>query len=133
MIDVLVAGGGPAGLAAAVQARLAGLTAVVVEPRTAPVDKACGEGVMPGGVASLRALGVEPAGRELRGIRYVDGARRAEAPSATGRGWASAVPPSTTRCTSAPSASAYGSSPARSARCARRGTASPPPGSRHAG
>ncbi|MFD7881413.1 NAD(P)/FAD-dependent oxidoreductase [Streptomyces bauhiniae] len=80
MIDVLVAGGGPAGLAAAVHARLAGLTAVVVEPRTAPVDKACGEGVMPGGVASLRALGVEPAGRELRGIRYVDGVRRAEAP-----------------------------------------------------
>ncbi|BDH06312.1 NAD(P)/FAD-dependent oxidoreductase [Streptomyces seoulensis] len=80
MIDVLVAGGGPAGLAAAVHARLAGLTVVVVEPRTAPVDKACGEGVMPGGVAALRALGVEAAGRELRGIRYVDGARRAEAP-----------------------------------------------------
>lgn len=80
MIDVLVAGGGPAGLAAAVHARLAGLTAVVVEPRTAPVDKACGEGIMPGGVASLRALGVEPTGRELRGIRYVDGVRRAEAP-----------------------------------------------------
>ncbi|MFD8911481.1 NAD(P)/FAD-dependent oxidoreductase [Streptomyces sp. NPDC059575] len=80
MIDVLVAGGGPAGLAAAVHATLAGLTAVVVEPRTAPVDKACGEGVMPGGVAALRALGVEPVGRELRGIRYVDGPRRAEAP-----------------------------------------------------
>ncbi|MGW2208870.1 NAD(P)/FAD-dependent oxidoreductase [Streptomyces sp. NPDC001781] len=80
MIDVLVAGGGPAGLAAAVHARLAGLTAVVVEPRTAPVDKACGEGVMPGGVVALGELGVEPEGRELRGIRYVDGVRRAEAP-----------------------------------------------------
>ncbi|MGW5104945.1 NAD(P)/FAD-dependent oxidoreductase [Streptomyces sp. NPDC004100] len=80
MIDVLVAGGGPAGLAAAVHATLAGLTAVVVEPRTAPVDKACGEGVMPGGVAALRALGVEPTGRELRGIRYLDGHHRAEAP-----------------------------------------------------
>ncbi|MEU6814536.1 FAD-dependent monooxygenase [Streptomyces sp. NPDC046860] len=79
MIDVLVAGGGPAGLAAAAHARLAGLTAVVVEPRTAPVDKACGEGVMPGGVAALRALGVAPAGRELRGIRYLDGTRGAEA------------------------------------------------------
>ncbi len=80
MIDVLVAGGGPAGLATAIHAALAGLEAVVVEPRTGPVDKACGEGVMPGGVAALRALGVEVTGRELRGIRYVDGATRAEAP-----------------------------------------------------
>ncbi|MFD8425015.1 NAD(P)/FAD-dependent oxidoreductase [Streptomyces sp. NPDC059466] len=79
MIDVLVGGGGPAGLAAAIHAALAGLETVVVEPRTAPVDKACGEGVMPGGVAALRALGVEVTGRELRGIRYLDGAARAEA------------------------------------------------------
>ncbi|WP_055530453.1 NAD(P)/FAD-dependent oxidoreductase [Streptomyces graminilatus] len=79
MIDVLVAGGGPAGLAAAIHAALAGLEAVVVEPRGTPVDKACGEGVMPGGVAALRALGVEARGRELRGIRYLDGAVRAEA------------------------------------------------------
>ncbi|MCX4547320.1 NAD(P)/FAD-dependent oxidoreductase [Streptomyces sp. NBC_01387] len=80
MIDVLVAGGGPAGLATAVRAALAGMEAVVVEPRTTPVDKACGEGVMPGGVAALRDLGVEVTGRELRGIRYLDGASRAEAP-----------------------------------------------------
>ncbi|MFF3301933.1 NAD(P)/FAD-dependent oxidoreductase [Streptomyces sp. NPDC001741] len=79
MIDILVAGGGPAGLAAAIRAAAAGLEAVVVEPRPAPVDKACGEGIMPSGVAALRALGVTPAGSELRGIRYVEGARRAEA------------------------------------------------------
>lgn len=79
MIDILVAGGGPAGLAAAIRAASAGLEAVVVEPRTAPVDKACGEGIMPSGVAALRALGVTPAGRELRGIRYIEGIRRAEA------------------------------------------------------
>lgn len=86
MIDVLVAGGGPAGLAAAIHAALAGLEAVVVEPRTSPVDKACGEGVMPGGVTALRALGVEVTGRELRGIRYVDGTTRAEATFRGGNG-----------------------------------------------
>ncbi|MET8704850.1 NAD(P)/FAD-dependent oxidoreductase [Streptomyces californicus] len=79
MIDVLVAGGGPAGLAAAIQAASAGLEAVVVEPRATPVDKACGEGIMPGGVAALRALGVRIGGRELRGIRYTDGRHSAEA------------------------------------------------------
>ena len=49
MIDVLVAGGGPAGLATAIHAALAGLEAVVVE-RRGTVDKACGEGLMPGAV-----------------------------------------------------------------------------------
>ncbi|MCZ4119733.1 NAD(P)/FAD-dependent oxidoreductase [Streptomyces sp. H39-S7] len=86
MIDVLVAGGGPAGLAAALHAALAGMRAVVVEPRTAPVDKACGEGVMPGGVAALRALGIDPEGRELRGIRYLDATRSAEARFRAGPG-----------------------------------------------
>ncbi|MFH0172377.1 NAD(P)/FAD-dependent oxidoreductase [Streptomyces cacaoi] len=86
MIDVLVAGGGPAGLAAAIHAALAGLEAVVVEPRTSPVDKACGEGVMPGGVAALRTLGVEVTGRALAGIRYLDGTARADAPFRGGNG-----------------------------------------------
>ncbi|MER5973350.1 FAD-dependent monooxygenase [Streptomyces sp. NPDC002055] len=88
MIDLLVAGGGPVGLAAAVHAALAGLETVVIEPRPGPVDKACGEGIMPGGVTSLRRLGVDPPGRELRGIRYVDGRRSAETAfrGAAGRG-----------------------------------------------
>ncbi|MGP3922000.1 NAD(P)/FAD-dependent oxidoreductase [Streptomyces sp. 8N616] len=79
MIDLLVAGGGPAGLAAGVHAALAGLRAVVIEPRPAPVDKACGEGIMPGGVEQLHALGAPAPGRELLGIRYLDGRRSAEA------------------------------------------------------
>ncbi|MFD9219174.1 NAD(P)/FAD-dependent oxidoreductase [Streptomyces sp. NPDC060064] len=79
MIDLLVAGGGPAGLAAAIHAARVGMQAVVVEPRAAPVDKACGEGIMPSGVAALRSLGVEVSGHDLRGIRYLAGARRAEA------------------------------------------------------
>lgn len=79
MIDVLVAGGGPAGLATALNAALAGMTVVVVEPRLVPVDKACGEGLMPSGVAALHALGVHPPGRPLRGIRYLDPRGHADA------------------------------------------------------
>ncbi len=76
--DVLVVGGGPVGLAAAIEARLAGLSVVVVEPRTGPIDKACGEGLMPGAVVALARLGVRPPGHLLAGIAYDDGARRAE-------------------------------------------------------
>ncbi|MET8336419.1 NAD(P)/FAD-dependent oxidoreductase [Streptosporangium canum] len=86
MIDVLVAGGGPAGLATAIHAALAGMEAVVVEPRPTPVDKACGEGLMPSGAAALRSLGVPVEGRPLRGIRYLDGRRRVDAAFRGGRG-----------------------------------------------
>jgi flavin-dependent dehydrogenase len=76
--DVLVVGGGPVGLAAAIEARLAGLSVVVAEPRRTPVDKACGEGLMPQAVTALHRLGVEPVGRPLAGIAYVRGELRAE-------------------------------------------------------
>lgn len=76
--DVLVVGGGPVGLAAAVQARLAGYDAVVLEPRPTPIDKACGEGLMPGTLRELRGLGVDPPGWPLRGISYRAAGRRAD-------------------------------------------------------
>ncbi|MCX4529811.1 MULTISPECIES: NAD(P)/FAD-dependent oxidoreductase [unclassified Streptomyces] len=74
MIDLLIVGGGPAGLATAIHGALAGLEAVVLEPRPTPIDKACGEGLMPGGVRRLAELGVTVPGRPFRGIRYLDGA-----------------------------------------------------------
>jgi flavin-dependent dehydrogenase len=77
--DLLVVGGGPGGLATALHARRQGLSVIVVEPREMPIDKACGEGLMPGGLAELTSLGVDPAGRPIRGIAYLDGHRRAEA------------------------------------------------------
>jgi menaquinone-9 beta-reductase len=73
---ILIAGGGPIGLAAAIEARLAGFEATVIEPRAGVIDKACGEGLMPGALPALARLGVEPDGFPLRGIEYRDGRRR---------------------------------------------------------
>jgi flavin-dependent dehydrogenase len=86
VIDVLVAGGGPVGLATAIGCALAGLSVAVAEPRAVPVDKACGEGVMPAAVRRLAALGVTPDGYPLRGIRYLDRSHQAEAPFRGGEG-----------------------------------------------
>ena len=76
--DLLIAGGGPGGLATALHARRQGLSVIVAEPRENPIDKACGEGLMPGGLAELTSLGVDPAGLPFRGIAYVSEHRRAE-------------------------------------------------------
>lgn len=74
-VDVLVVGGGPVGLATAIEARMRGLSAAIVEPREGPIDKACGEGLMPGAVLALARLGVSPTGHPLRGVSYRDSRR----------------------------------------------------------
>jgi flavin-dependent dehydrogenase len=86
MIDLLVAGGGPAGLATAIHGARAGLEVVVVERRPPPVDKACGEGLMPHTVAQLRGLGADPVGRPFAGITYSDGRCHATARFRSGPG-----------------------------------------------
>jgi flavin-dependent dehydrogenase len=74
--DVFVVGGGPAGLAAAIAARKRGLDVIVADGARPPIDKPCGEGLMPDTLSVLRELGVpiNPAdGFAFRGIRFVDG------------------------------------------------------------
>lgn len=60
MYDLAIVGGGPAGLAVALEAAAGGHSAVVFERRPGPIDKACGEGVMPAGLSALERLGVLP-------------------------------------------------------------------------
>lgn len=73
--DVLVVGGGPAGLAAAIAARERGFRVTLADSRKPPLDKPCGEGLLPEAVKALRALGIDPdSARNFRftGIRFSD-------------------------------------------------------------
>jgi len=73
--DVFVVGGGPAGLATAVAARSQGLSVLVADGAVPPIDKSCGEGLMPDGVQALEELGFaipEDEAYPFRGIRFVN-------------------------------------------------------------
>ena len=80
--DVLIVGGGPAGLAAAIELGRQRLNVTVIERRVWPVDKVCGEGLMPTGVDCLKRLGVfkhiEPDQlRPFAGITWLEGESQA--------------------------------------------------------
>jgi len=80
--DVLVIGGGPAGLAAAIAAVQKGFKVTVADGARPPVDKVCGEGLMPNTLATLRELGVglsSQDGRPFAGVRFVDAHSSVEA------------------------------------------------------
>ena len=78
-VDLFVIGGGPAGLATAIAARRAGLAVTLADGNQPPVDKACGEGLLPDSVAALAALGIRVTGYPLRGIRFFAGDLSAQA------------------------------------------------------
>jgi flavin-dependent dehydrogenase len=86
--DVLVIGGGPAGLAAAIAARRRGFDVLVADGAVPPIDKACGEGVMPDGIEAACALGLDlgPAGHSFRGIRFVGSGTSVQADFPHGNG-----------------------------------------------
>jgi len=82
--DVAIAGGGPAGLAAAIAARRKGLRVAVFEGvlPAAAIDKCCGEGLMPDALEALGELGVEvPASSRMpiAGVRFLECGHAAEA------------------------------------------------------
>jgi menaquinone-9 beta-reductase len=95
--DLFIAGAGPAGLACAIAAALRGLTVHVADGMKPPIDKACGEGLMPDTIAALAELGVDispAASATLTGIRFIGNpdqkgvstSIQASFPETTGRG-----------------------------------------------
>ena len=74
--DVFVIGGGPAGLAAAIAARQQGFRVMVADGAQVPIDKPCGEGLMPDGIAALEKLGIAVHAEDcypFLGIRFLSG------------------------------------------------------------
>jgi 2-polyprenyl-6-methoxyphenol hydroxylase-like FAD-dependent oxidoreductase len=89
--DVFIVGGGPAGLAAAIALRKKGFRVTVADGAKPPIDKACGEGLMPDTLAALAELGVAvdaTDGFALRGVRFIseDSSIDASFPGGTGIG-----------------------------------------------
>jgi flavin-dependent dehydrogenase len=73
--EVIIIGGGPAGLAAGIVLASQNLRTLLVERKRFPVDKCCGEGVLPTGLACLETLRAARYLREgdyfpFRGITY---------------------------------------------------------------
>jgi flavin-dependent dehydrogenase len=88
MTDVFVVGGGPAGLAMAIAARQRGFSVQVADGAQPPIDKACGEGLLPDGVAALERLGIHLSGEDGRlfcGIRFLSAGYSADTLFATPR------------------------------------------------
>jgi flavin-dependent dehydrogenase len=87
--DVIIIGAGPAGIATAIAASQRGLRTIVFDARIPPIDKPCGEGLLPQGVAALRSLGIHlnsSLAVPFAGIRFANGesAAYAKFPDATG-------------------------------------------------
>lgn len=87
--DVVIVGGGPAGLATAIAVRQRGMRVMVADSARPPIDKACGEGLMPQTVAALRGLGITLGAAQavpFHGIRFIAGGKSVEGTFPEGHG-----------------------------------------------
>ncbi|MEO8484202.1 MAG: FAD-dependent monooxygenase [Acidobacteriota bacterium] len=73
MLDVIVAGAGPAGSIAALVLARAGARVLVVDRDAMPRDRLCGDLLNPGAVTLLQSLGLDPAVRQ--GARMIPAMR----------------------------------------------------------
>ena len=87
--DVFVVGGGPAGLVAAIAARKKGFSVALADSAEPPIDKPCGEGLMPETLAALRELDITlevSEGHEFRGIQFLENGRHFASDFPKGKG-----------------------------------------------
>lgn len=87
--EVLIIGGGPAGLAASIALRQQSIDCIVVEARSPGIDKACGEGLLPDSRATLAALGVhllDSDGYSFDGVRFTNSIETVDAHFPNGAG-----------------------------------------------
>jgi menaquinone-9 beta-reductase len=87
--DVFVVGGGPAGLSAAIALQQQGIEVLLADALEPPIDKACGEGIMPDSRRELAQFGValEPHhGSAFDGIRFCDEHSAVSADFSSGEG-----------------------------------------------
>jgi len=87
--DVLIAGAGPAGLAAAIALRRRGADVLVADALRPPIDKPCGEGLMPDALRALAQLGIvldAHHGASFAGVLFASGATRVAAGFTGGSG-----------------------------------------------
>lgn len=85
---ILIVGGGPAGLMTAIALSKHNAEITLIDKSDWPIDKVCGEGIMPSGVRILKKYSVDKFinYREFSGISYVDGCQ-AEGYFNTQPGW----------------------------------------------
>lgn len=81
--QVLVVGAGPAGAATAYHLAKAGIDVLVLEKSAFPRDKICGDGLTPGAVKEILAMGINPVqeGWQVnRGLSVIGGGHRISLP-----------------------------------------------------
>jgi len=87
--DVFIVGGGPAGLAAAIAVRKKGFRVTVADGALPPIEKPCGEGMMPEALTALADLGVSftsDEGFSFRGVSFLQDGQLVSADFPCGRG-----------------------------------------------
>ena len=93
--NIVIVGAGPAGLACAIASARHGLQVDLIDAIEPPIDKACGEGLLPDSLQALAAIGVDIEkdlnrfeSHSIEGVRFIGehAATQASFPQGAGRG-----------------------------------------------